>query len=499
MLVIYKKLSRHIFFSLFAIFTITISCKKEGNPNGLPTSIPESEYMGQGGDGVIRILAIGNSFSEDALESHLYELAKAEGKTVVIGNMYIGGASLQDHVKNVNNNASVYSYRKIGPEGTKKTYADVSVATAVADEKWDYISFQQVSQNSGQFNTYESTLPVVYNYVKERAKNPDVKYVLHQTWAYASNSTHSGFANYNSNQMTMYNAIVDAYNRAKTLINADLLVPSGTAIQNARTSVVGDNFTRDGYHLSIPMGRYTAAATWYETLFGKSVVGNAYKPAELSAFEASIAQNAAHYAVLKPNEVTPMVTFQGDGSFTGHININLGTAAAPSGWNGLTGFTAGSSVALKNNTNNYTGITATVTERFNGQNTDGATTTTTELQMPPEVSRTSYFGNSKGAFGGMTIVKSTIKVSGLDKSQTYNFAYFGSRMNVTDNRETKFTTKGANEVIVRLNTSNNNSNVVWANAVQPNEAGEITITVTSGEGNNNGTGFYYLSAIRITK
>lgn len=499
MSVIYKYLSRNIFLSLFAILTVTLSCKKDGNPNLLPTTVPESEYMGERGEGVIRILAIGNSFSEDALESHLYELAKADGKTVVIGNMYIGGASLEDHAKNVTSNASVYSYRKIGPEGTKKTYPNISVATAVADEQWDYISFQQVSQNSGQFNTYETSLPVVYNYVKEKAKNPEVKYVLHQTWAYASNSTHSGFANYNNNQTTMYNAIVDAYNRAKPLINASLLVPAGTAIQNARTSVVGDNFTRDGYHLSIPMGRYTAAATWYETIFGKSVVGNSYKPAELSAFEASIAQNAAHYAVLKPNEVTPMLTFQGDGSFTGHININLGTAAAPTGWNGLTGFTVGSSVSLKNNTNNYTGISATVTERFNGQNTDGATTTNTELQMPSEVSRSSYFGNSKAAFSGLTIVQSAIKLSGLDKNQKYNFGYFGSRMNVSDNRETKFITKGANEVVVRLNTSNNSSNVVWANAVQPNTAGEITITVTSGEGNTNGTGFYYLSAIRITK
>lgn len=498
MTLIYRNLYRSLF-SLLAVLVLAASCKKDGNPNELPTTLPESEWVGQKVDTIIKILAIGNSFSEDALESHLYDLARADGKTIVIGNLYIGGASLEDHAKNAAGNASVYSYRKIGPNGVKKTYPNISIATAVADEPWDYISFQQVSQNSGQFATFEASLPAVYNYVKERAKNPAVKYVLHQTWAYAANSTHSGFANYGNNQTTMYNAIVDAYTRAKPLVNASVLVPAGTAIQNARTSVVGDNFTRDGYHLSIPMGRYTVAATWYEALFGKSVVGNTYKPAELSDFEASIAQNAAHYAILKPNEVTPMLSFQGNGSFTGHININLGLAAAPAGWNGLTGFTAGSSVALKNNTNNYTGINATVTERFNGQNTDGASTTTTELQMPTEVSKNSFFGNSKGAFGGMTIVQSTIKISGLNSSQKYNFAYFGSRMNVSDNRETKFITKGANEVVTRLNTSNNSSNVVWANGVQPTAAGEITITVTAGEGNTNGSGFYYLAAIRITK
>ncbi len=487
------------YLAVFAVLFLFLSCTKNDNPNNLPETVAASQYLPGPKEGVVKILAIGNSFSEDAIESHLYELAKAKGKKVIIGNMYIGGASLEDHVKNSLSNGSVYSYRKIDTNGVKKTYPNISIASAVINEQWDYISFQQVSQNSGQFDTYQSTLPVLYNFVKERALNAGAKYILHQTWAYAQSSTHSGFVNYNKDQLTMYQAIVDANNKAKPLINASLIVPSGTAIQNARTSVVGDNFTRDGYHLSIPMGRYTAAATWYEAIFGESVVGNSYKPAELSDFEASISQNAAHFALQKPNEVTQMVNFQGDGSFTGFININLGTAAAPAGWNGLTGFTAGSSVALKNNTNNYTGIGATITERFNGQNTDGASTTTTELNMPTDVSKNSYFGNSKGAFGGLTIVQSTIKITGLNKDQRYNFGYFGSRMSVGDNRETKFITTGANEVVARLNTSNNTSNVVWANAVQPNSAGEITITVTAGENNTNGSGFYYLAAIRITK
>src|SRR5690606_27406909 len=141
-------------------------------------------------------------------------------------------------------------------------------------------------------------------------------YILHQTWAYAQNSTHEGFANYNKNQLTMYNSIVDAIAKAKTLIDASMVVPAGTAIQNARTSVVGDNFCRDGYHLTIPMGRYVAACTWFESIFGKTVVGLNYKPTELSDFEASICQNAAHLAIQQPNTITQMVNFQGDGNFT---------------------------------------------------------------------------------------------------------------------------------------------------------------------------------------
>ena len=40
---------------------------------------------------VVKILAIGNSFSQDAVEQYLHELAEAEGISTIIGNMYIGG------------------------------------------------------------------------------------------------------------------------------------------------------------------------------------------------------------------------------------------------------------------------------------------------------------------------------------------------------------------------------------------------------------------------
>src|SRR5690606_15937789 len=187
-------------------------------------------------DSIIRILAIGNSFSQDAVETYLYELAKSAGVQVIIGNLYIGGASLDLHWKNASANKAAYSYRKIGLDGKKITIDKTSIETAVADEEWDYISFQQASSFSGQYNTFVTPLPLLYNYVKQKTTNPEVKFIMHQTWAYAKNSTHKGFSNYNRNQSTMYNAIVDAVGRAKDLINADLVVPAGTAIQNGRNS-----------------------------------------------------------------------------------------------------------------------------------------------------------------------------------------------------------------------------------------------------------------------
>ena len=49
----------------------------------------------------LKILAIGNSFSVDAME-HLYGIAKDGGvENVLLGNLYIGGCSLATHAKNI--------------------------------------------------------------------------------------------------------------------------------------------------------------------------------------------------------------------------------------------------------------------------------------------------------------------------------------------------------------------------------------------------------------
>lgn len=257
----------------------------------------------------IKILAIGNSFSQDALETYLYELAKAENIQVVIGNLYIGGASLELHWNNAKENKPAYQYRKIDIYGNKTNTPETSIADALSDENWDYISFQQVSSSSGIYESYVEPLPLLFDYVKQKMTNSDVKYVLHQTWPYSQDATHTGFANYNNNQLTMYNAIVDAVWRAKDLVPIDIVVPAGTAIQNGRTSVIGENFCSDGYHLDANIGRYTAACTWFETLFNVNVIGNSFKPDALSDSEANIAQQAAHNAVKWPKEITEMKDF----------------------------------------------------------------------------------------------------------------------------------------------------------------------------------------------
>src|SRR5690606_4946999 len=135
--------------------------------------------------------------------------------------------------------------------------------------------------------------------------------------------------------------------------------------------------------------------------------------------------------------------------------------------------------------------------RFGGENGSGAATTNTVLNMPPAVSSTSLYGNSRAAFNGILVEQSVVKLSGLDKGATYDLCFFGSRTGVSDNRETKYVAKGNNEVSATLNTSENSSEVACAEGVEADESGEITVTITMGANNTNSTGFYYISAMRI--
>ena len=257
-------------------------------------------------DRPLKLLAIGNSFSEDAIEQNLFELAAAAGHQMVIGNMYIGGCSLERHWGNAQSNKPDYDYRKIDIDGKMTRTANYTLDKALRDKQWDYVSLQQVSQLSGMYNSFQPHLDSLIAYVRARVP-ATTKLIWHVTWAYAQNSTHGGFANYDRNQDKMYRAIVEGAQRLKKE-NAQfsLFVPVGTAIQNARTSFVGDHLNRDGFHLDLVLGRYTAACTWFECLFGTKVVGNRYAPKGLDKAQKAVAQWAAHLAVELPFECSPI-------------------------------------------------------------------------------------------------------------------------------------------------------------------------------------------------
>lgn len=252
-------------------------------------------------DGELKILSIGNSFSDDAMQ-YVYQVAKDAGvEKITLGNMFIGGCSLATHLSNAKNDRGAYDYRT-NTNGTWTTKGGVSIKTAVTSDDWDFITFQQVSGQSGIADSYDDLNELIS--IVEML-NPSARLAWHMTWAYKTGSSHSDFGKYNKDQMTMYNAIVGAVEE-KILTNdkIEIVIPSSTSIQNVRTSFIGDTITRDGYHLSYGMGRYIASMTYVKALTGLSVENAITRPNEIDSYEITAIIEAVNNAIITPYAVT---------------------------------------------------------------------------------------------------------------------------------------------------------------------------------------------------
>lgn len=262
----------------------------------------------------LKVLAIGNSFSSDATE-YLWNIAKDGGvEKIIIGNLYIGGCALDKHYSNIKANSGAYTYYK-NTNGRWTSTSGVSVQKGLADEEWDIVTVQQASGSSGVETSY-APLSKILDFIAENEPNADVYW--HLTWAYQGNSTHSSFPTYGKDQMKMYNAILKALN-SKVKVQESIvgIIPSGTAVQNLRSSYIGDTITRDGYHMSYDYGRYTVALTWFAYLTGGDVDKVDWLPTSYAAVlkdHLPAMREAVKGALAKPEEITKVTAAKPEGA-----------------------------------------------------------------------------------------------------------------------------------------------------------------------------------------
>ena len=246
----------------------------------------------------LRVLSIANSFGDDAVVHNLHDLALADDHVLIIGNLYIGGCSLERHARNAKSNAPAYAFRKIDADGNYTNTPKTRMSAGFADEPWDIVIFQQSSPLSGKMESFEPYLPDLIKYALKHTHKRS-KIYLNQTWAYAKDATHQAFQDYGRNQKTMYDSLCIACKTMSEKYNL-LIIPTGTAIQNARGTYFRDDLTRDGYHLNWWRGRYIAAATYYATLYGTSVKDNSYQPPHMTPDEIATAKACVDAAVKTP-------------------------------------------------------------------------------------------------------------------------------------------------------------------------------------------------------
>ena len=275
------------------------------------TMIPLADSVEGKKSDTIRVLAIGNSFAVDAF-AYLDEIAKNEGVELDLRIAQIGGASFSTHWKAWK--ATEESARFRYTENGKKC----DITHFLEDgSRYDYITIQQSSANSGNLDKYMVDGENVVKYIRER--QPTAEILIHQTWAYEKGSPVDAFAKtYNNDQEGMRLGINEAVTTArielaKVKTDSGLevspggkplrYIPAGDAFYLARQNPLFDtthdgryvwdeasqynapvaidesvltSLCRDSYHCSLRHGRYLVGLVWYRCLTGNSVLNNDY-------------------------------------------------------------------------------------------------------------------------------------------------------------------------------------------------------------------------------
>ena len=214
----------------------------------------------------MKVLCIGNSFSEDAT-TYLSRAAANQGIDIYAENLFIGGCPLELHYNNMLSGEKAYELQING----RNTHEKVSLVESLKKRKWDIVTVQQASHFSAFHSTYQPYASELVKYI--RSKQPEAKVYIHQTWAYEEASQRladNGF----SARKEMFANIKESYCLAAKECAVDGMIPSGQVFENMDAK--GIKCHRDTFHASLGAGRYALALTWIKALTGADINGNSF-------------------------------------------------------------------------------------------------------------------------------------------------------------------------------------------------------------------------------
>lgn len=224
----------------------------------------------------LKILSVGNSLSRDGMNYLPRLLREVEYTDVVIAYLYVGGCSLEEHVEYYSSSKKAYDYYENTGNGWV-CQKDKSLKYGLMAQDWDYVALQQASRLSGVSSSYKYLDELIDIVLKNTQRNP--KLLWHMTWAYEKDCDLEFFERYDWNQQKMYDDTVSCI-KEHILTNKHIqgVIPVGTAVQNARSTFIGDTVTEDGRHMSKPLGRYLAGLTWFGYLTGYDIDNIRFNP-----------------------------------------------------------------------------------------------------------------------------------------------------------------------------------------------------------------------------
>lgn len=284
--------------AMLVIVCLIVYAKREANDKGESVDMAKKRER-ERFDGR-KILCIGNSYGDDSVK-YIRDIAENLGiKNVIIANLFIGGCSLEMHRNNAVSGEKLYAYRK-NSNGEWTNRSGVSITEGVEDEDWDLIIFQQQSAKTGKWSTYVPFYDQLKAFV--RGIRPQAKLGFNMTWAYPTYSKSPQFADYNNDQETMYGKISSVIStRIDTDYEISYVIPTGTAVQNARV-LVGETLNRDDIHLN-ENGRFLASLMWVKEIFDVNVDELSYAPDFVTREQADAYIQAVNAAYEYPFYVT---------------------------------------------------------------------------------------------------------------------------------------------------------------------------------------------------
>lgn len=209
----------------------------------------------------LKILFIGSSFGVDTI-NYVGDIAHSYNFNIVIGNLYVGASGIKDYITFYESDRKI-SYYKWGLNAVSWENGTSTVKEALSDEAWDFVVIQNGAYQSADESTYwdqDEKGNITKNYVSLFAdiidrcclfSHPVI--CFNMTWAYSVYHTLSSSQgskdkwlsfgiNQKQRQLGMYTELCRLAQKVlQHCPEVKFVIPSGTAVQNARgTSLRAD-------------------------------------------------------------------------------------------------------------------------------------------------------------------------------------------------------------------------------------------------------------------
>lgn len=260
----------HLIIAILVLLVCTQCSKQDNEPVPEPAVNKRVKNELPAGKGTLKVLAIGNSFVDDPM-AYFDALVRASGidrASFCIYSASKSGASLDYWAETCANGDNVTITLRSGQLTMAVKQAPLK---KLLEQDWDVVTVQQVSTQAQDAGKLTPSLPYLVGQIREHCPNKNVVIAWQQIWSYWNGSLELSVNDWT--RITEVAELTFDY-------EIDLIIPTGTAIQNARSSALNTahGLTRDGKHLGFGVGRYVAACAWFEALispvYNISVVGN---------------------------------------------------------------------------------------------------------------------------------------------------------------------------------------------------------------------------------